>query len=91
MRKYVFTLLLGVLVTAIGAAARADTIVGFTNRTTFGGNDSATWNQLGANLANIPNPFNASSIGTVPITGSFTGRGINQWLRVAHTRRREGK
>jgi len=41
MQKYIFALLLSTSVIVAGGTARADTIVGFTNRTTFGGNDSA--------------------------------------------------
>ena len=75
MQKYIFALLLSTSVIVAGGTARADTIVGFTNRTTFGGNDSANWNQLGANLATIPNPFSANSSGGLHITGSFAVAG----------------
>ena len=75
MQKYIFALLLSTSVIVAGGTARADTIVGFTNRTTFGGNDSANWNQLGANLATIPNPFSANSSGGLHITGSFAVSG----------------
>jgi len=72
MQKYIFALLLGTSVIVAGGMARADTIVGFTNRTTFDGNDSANWNQLGAT---IPNPFSANSSGGLHITGSFAVSG----------------
>jgi hypothetical protein len=75
MQKYIFALLLSALVIVAGATARADTIVGFTNRTTFAGNDSATWNQLGPSGATIPNPFSANSSGGLHITGSFAVAG----------------
>jgi PEP-CTERM motif len=75
MQKYIFALLLSASVILGGGTARADTILGFTNRTTFGGNDSATWNQLGASGATIPNPFSANSSGGLHITGSFAVAG----------------
>jgi hypothetical protein len=75
MQKYIFALLLSASVILGGGTARADTILGFTNRTTFGGNDSANWNQLGASGATIPNPFSANSSGGLHITGSFAVAG----------------
>jgi len=75
MQKYIFAVLLSASVTLAGASARADTILGFTNRTTFNGNDSANWNQLGASGAAIPNPFSANSTGGVHIMGSFAVAG----------------
>ena len=75
VQKYIFALLLSISVILVGETARADTIVGFTDRTTFGGNDSANWNQLGASGATIPNPFSANSSGGLHITGSFAVSG----------------
>src|SRR5215472_16451498 len=75
VQKYIFALLLSISVILVGETARADTIVGFTNRATFGGNDSANWNQLGGNGATIPNPFSANSSGGLHITGSFAVAG----------------
>ena len=85
MQKYIFALLLSTSVIVAGGTARADTIVGFTNRTTFGGNDSANWNQLGANLATIPNPFSANSSGGLHITGSFAVAGTTGQVLVQGT------
>ena len=73
MQKYIFALLLSTSLILGAATTRADTILGFTNRTTFGGNDSANWNQLGG--ATIPNPFSANSSGGLHITGSFAVAG----------------
>jgi len=71
VQKYVFASLLSISVILAGGTARADSIVGFTNRTTFDGNDSANWNQLGGSGATIPNPFSANSSGGLHIAGSF--------------------
>lgn len=63
-------LLTVVFVLATLATASADSIVGVTTRT---GNDTVDWGQLGAPGTTIPNPFNATSVGGVGVTGSFAG------------------
>jgi len=68
---------LGALLLTAVSTAKADNLQLFINRADFGGDDVADWGQLGPCSTSIPNPFSATSVSGLGITGVFD-RGVGQ-------------
>jgi hypothetical protein len=66
------TVLLMVVLALCAAVSQAGVI---SLQTTRSGGDSVGWAQLGPDSTSVPNPFSATSVGGIGITGSFAGTG----------------
>ncbi len=77
LKKTTVAWVLGALLFTAVSTAKADNLQLFINRADFGGDDVADWGQLGPCSTSIPNPFSATSVSGLGITGLFD-RGVGQ-------------
>jgi hypothetical protein len=63
-------LIAAVAILAARTLLYADTLVPYTSRAAFGGNDSLDWGQLGLCNESLSNPFTATSAGGLSVQGS---------------------